>query len=292
MRVLRKRAGLLIIAAVVFVPAALPAQSPNGMSLNGSTGLYTVPTGRIGWSNTNLGMDFGYRTIISDSFNGGTEEGHGDTYRLNHMGLFNISLFKWVELGLTFDYQPPYDIPESGNESNSDLLFHFKVQFPTKATAIAVGGDFQAVNVANEDLYYSAARIYAAATYSGTFFTMPADTTVTLGKTFAFGDHAAHYNGADWDFDFGMGFDLCLFPNSLKNLLHWVIDYSNFSYSADPWGVEPWRRGTLNTGFRFDLAAIPALSKYKLNIDILATDLFDEYSRSFSFGLNFGLPIL
>jgi hypothetical protein len=273
---------------VVFAPA-LAAQSPNSASLNGSTGLYTVPTGRIGWSNTNLGLDFGYRAIIADA-NGAYVGGNG--YRMNHLGFFSASLFKWAELGLAFDFQPPYNYPGDDNDSNSDLLFNFKIQLPTKITAFALGGNFQAINIGNDSLYYSAVQIYAATTYSGTFFTMPAETTVTLGKTFAFGDHDSYYPGHDWDFDFGMGFDLNLFPNALKGVVHWLIDYSNFSYSADPWGAAPWYRGTLNTGFRFDLAALPALSKYKLTIDVLMTDLFDQHSRFFSFGLSFGVPIL
>jgi hypothetical protein len=288
MKSLQKTLGIVIIAAV-FVPG-LTAQSPNTPGLNGSTSLYTVPIGRIGWNSTNLGLDFGYRTLVADT--PGYDQPNYDGYQMNHLGFFNVSLFKWVELGLAFDFQPSYDYPGNDNDSNNDLLLNFKVQLPIKVTAFALGGNFQAINVGNENHYYSAVQIYAAATYSGTFFTIPAETTVTLGKTFHFGDNAAYYFGKDWDFDFGMGFDLALFPNVFKKVVHWIIDYSNFSYSVDPWGADPWYRGVLNTGFRFDLAAIPALNKYKFSIDVLMTDLFDEDARSFSFGLSFGLPVL
>jgi hypothetical protein len=279
----------LVIIASVFVPA-MAAQSADTPGLNGATGLYTVPTGRIGWTDTKLGLDFGYRTIISDT---GDYSGIDDNgFQMNHLGFFSASLFKWAEAGLAFDFQPLYNAPGDDSDSNSDLLFNFKVQLPTQVTAFAIGGNFQALNIANDALYYSAVQLYAATTYTGTFFTMPAETTVTLGKTFAFGDHiSSKYPGQDWDFDFGMGFDLGLFPNALKGVVHWLIDYSNFSYSVNPWGASPWYRGTLNTGLRFDLAALPALSKYKLTIDALMTDLFDDHSRSFSFGLSFGVPL-
>jgi hypothetical protein len=288
MNTLKKGFWIVIIAAV-FVPA-LAAQSANTPGLNGSTGLYTVPSGRIGWSGANLGLDFGYRTIISDIENN-TYVG-GDGYRMDHIGFFSASLFKFAEVGMAFDFQPGYDLPGDDNDSNNDLLINFKFQLPTKVTAFALGGNFQAINMGNDSKYYSAFQVYAATTYTGTFFTLPAETTVTLGKTFAFGDHSAVYGGRDLDFDFGMGFDLGLFPNALKGVVHWLIDYSNFSYSADPWGADPWYRGTLNTGIRFDLGALPALSKYKFSIDALMTDLFDEYARSFSFGLSFGVSIL
>jgi hypothetical protein len=290
MSVSKKCLGILIIAAV-FVPA-LAAQSPNAAGLNGATGLYTVPTGRIGWGDTNLGLDFGYRAILSDTADYDFLDDNG--YRLNHLGFFSASLFKWAEVGLAFDFQPTYNkFLGDKSDSNSDLLFNFKIQLPTEVTAFAFGGNFQAINIGNEAMYYSAIQIYAATTYTGTFFTLPAETTVSLGKTFAFGDQlSAKYLGKNWDFDFGMGFDLGLFPNAFKGVVHWLIDYSNFSYSANPWGTDPWRRGTLNTGLRFDLAALPALSKYKFTIDALMTDLFDENLRSFSFGLSFGVPIL
>jgi hypothetical protein len=262
------------------------AQSLKGMGLNGATGLYTVPSGRIGWErSSDLGFDFGYHTII------GKESRFGDKgYGLNHLLKVNASLFKWVELTGAFDIQPSYSEP---NTENNDLLIGFKVQLPTSATAVAIGGNFQALNLGNEAYDYSAFQIYAAFTYAGTFFKMPAETTVAIGKTFGIGDHydVFNYGGSKADIDFGMGFDLILFPKVFKNFVHWIIDFSNFSYSSNAWGSIASYRGTLNTGLRIDLASIPALNKYKFVIDVLLADAFDD-ERAFSLGLVFGLPVL
>jgi hypothetical protein len=281
--------GLLLFVILGACAPALMAQTTlKGMGLNGSTGLYTVPSGRIGWERTSdLGLDFGYHTIIGKnpySFLG------NDSYRLNHIIKVNASLFKWVELTGAFDVQPKNPAPDP---QNNDLLMGFKVQLPTSDTAVAIGGNYQSLNLGNETYDYSAFQLYVAFTYAGTFFKMPAETTVAIGKTFGIGKHYDTFFGTDTklDFDFGMGFDLILFPNAFKNVVHWIIDYSNFSYSANPWGSIASHRGSLNTGLRIDLAAIPALSKYKFIVDVLLADAFDD-ERALSLGIVFGLPIL
>jgi hypothetical protein len=279
--------GLLLFVILGACAPALMAQTTlKGMSLNGATGLYTVPSGRIGWERTSdLGLDFGYHTIIGENPYIGND-GHG----LNHILKINASLFKWVELTGAFDIQPKYAGPAS---QNNDLLIGFKVQLPTSDTAIAIGGNYQALNLGNEVRDYSAFQIYVAFTYAGTFFKMPAETSLAIGKTFGIGKHYDLFFGSDTDldFDFGMGFDLVLFPDVFKKVVHWIIDYSNFSYSANAWGFKASYRGTLNTGIRIDLAAIPALSKYKFIVDVLLADAFDD-ERSLSLGIVFGMPLL
>ena len=37
----------------------------NGMTLNGSTGLIVVPDARVGWENTQIGLDIGYGFVWS-----------------------------------------------------------------------------------------------------------------------------------------------------------------------------------------------------------------------------------
>jgi hypothetical protein len=295
--------SFLLAAALVFIPAAAAQTSSlKGQSFNGSTGLYSIPSGRIGWErSSDLGLDFGYRAIINEN---GTA----------HIPSVTVSLFKWVEFSTAFDIQPDFNVwkniipPRWENQKNDDLLFGIKVQLPTnvknsKNPAIALGTNIQVINLADDDsrtnreYCYTAFQFYAAATYAGTFFTMPAETTVVMGKTI--------YAGIDnnSDIDFGMGFDLILFPDVFKNFVHWIIDFANFDYSDNSWpnnlnhgNGSAWYRGILNTGLRIDLAAIPALSKFKFAVDLAFNDLFDGQEhgrgRSFTVGAVFGVPIL
>jgi hypothetical protein len=282
------RKSLFFLVIVLAFAPVLMAQSLNTMGLNGATGLYTTPTGRIGWSQTDLGLDLGYHALVAreDLYDGAYGYGYDDR-RLNHIPKFSLSIFKWVEAGVAFDIQPPLQGKSGDERNNTDLIFDFKVQLPTKTTAVAIGGNFQTLNLGSSYRDYNALQLYLATTYAGTFFSMPAETTVALGKTFIFREH---YDNTS-DFDFGMGFDLVVFPKTMDNLIHWVIDFSNFSYSANPWGADASHRGTLNTGLRFDLGSFPSLSKYKFVIDVALTDAFDVYYRSFSFGMVIGIPL-
>jgi hypothetical protein len=90
------------------------------------------------------------------------------------------------------------------------------------------------------------------------------------------------------DIDFGMGFDLSLFPDVFGEALRWIIDFANFSYSDNPWGGNAQYRGILNTGFRIDLSVLRPFTNNKFLVDFIFKDLFDDGQRSFSVGTVFG----
>ena len=83
----------LLLFAVVLA-AAQDGSSLRTQSLNGSTGLYSIPSGRIGWD-SNLGFDFGYRAIINND-------------RAAHIPAMTISFLKLFEISSAFDVQPRY----------------------------------------------------------------------------------------------------------------------------------------------------------------------------------------
>jgi hypothetical protein len=263
-----------LLAVSFLALPVLGAQSLKGMSLNGATGLYSIPTGRIAWErSSDLGLDFGYHTVINDG-------------RAANIPAFAISLFKWVEFSAAFDIQPNN---RTYGKDNNDFITGAKIQFPFTNTAIALGGNFQAINLSNENFGYKAGQVYVAFTYAGQFFTMPAETTVVVGKTFR--ERDAFRGKTNSDIDFGMGFDMVLLPKVFQNWIHWITDFANFSYSDDAFGASAIYRGVLNTGLRIDLAQIPALSKFKFAIDVVAADAFDQ-GRSLIIGVVFGIPIL
>ncbi|GHV42082.1 hypothetical protein AGMMS49546_19580 [Spirochaetia bacterium] len=258
---------VLALAAVQGAPAQTETAAPslNAMSLNGASGLFAIPSGRIGWEGkSDLGLDLGmsYNFIKKDP-----------------IAKVGMSFFKWVEFTVASDFQP-YVETNDNRLNNTDALMGFKVQFPTKRTAVALGGNVQFIN---HDSYRTAGQLYAAATYPGSIFGMAAETTLALGYTF--------HDNPNSNIDFGMGFDLDLLPNIFQHIIHWVTDYSNFSYSDEPLGTEPYYRGSLNTGIRVNFATIPALSKLKFSVDLIATDIFDHGDRSFIMGFVFGVPI-
>jgi hypothetical protein len=260
----------LLIVSLGLSSAA--AQSVSSQSLNGATGLFSIPTGHLGWdAGGNVGLDLGYRAIINN--NAGTA----------HIPALTVSLFKWVEISGAFVIQPDGNGPYRDND---DFLLGLKIKLPTKATAIALGMNMQFLNIGNKNnLDYMAYQPYIAVTYTGTFFTTTAETTIVFGKTFY-----SRYNNSN--IDFGMGFDLLLFPDVFGNAMHWIIDFANFSYSDKSWPYnQASYRGVLNMGARIDLSVIPALSKYKFVIDLILNDLFDDGHRSFTVGAVFGLSI-
>ncbi|MDR3020459.1 MAG: hypothetical protein LBU66_06100 [Treponema sp.] len=253
-------------------------RSVRGQSMNGATGLFSIPSGHIGWEDAgNVALDVGYRTIINND--AGTA----------HIPAITLSLLKWVELSAAFDIQPDHHYMGK-DENNDDLLFGLKIRLPTANTAIALGGNLQLINIGSENVNYNAYQPYMAITYRGDFFKMPAETTLVFGKTFYSGLPKNNSN-----IDFGMGFDLILFPDVFGNIVHWIIDFANFSYSDNAWvnswpyhSGPAWYRGALNTGIRIDLSAIPALNKFKFLIDMVFNDLFDDGGRSFTIGAVFG----
>jgi len=275
----------LITFALISIPSAL-AQSTDaagfrGQSMNGSTGLFSIPTGRVGWDRTkNFGIDFGYRTIINNDMG------------VAHIPALTMTLFKTVEISAAFDIQPDFNY--RNNKENNDLLLGLKIKLPTTPTTpISIGFNYHPINIENEQHNYFAYQPYVAITYKGTFFAMPAETTVVFGKTFYSGGPENNSN-----IDFGMGFDIILFPDVFKNTVHWIIDFANFGYSDHAWPnnwggsqtAAVWR-GILNTGFRIDISSIPALNKFKFLIDFIFNDLFDSGYRSFTVGAVFGLEI-
>jgi hypothetical protein len=269
-----RRIRIIVLALGIFggLNFTLIAQSLDGMTMNGATGLYTVPTGRIGWGQrTDLGIDGG---VTYDFFN------------KNPIARAAFSLFKWVELTTAFDFQGQRKDPGD----NFDYLIGMKLQFPTTTTALALGGNLQLIHDAahpdqNDKIPLSpAGQVYLAFSFPSQFFGMTAETSLALGYTFR--EHMTS------NIDYGMGFDLSLFPDLFQNCIHWITDFSNFSYSIDPLGVRADYRGSLNTGIRIDIGAIPLLNRFKIMMDITATDILDEGNRSFLIGAVFGAAIL
>jgi hypothetical protein len=263
----------ILLAGLTVSGLGAQASSLKGMSLNGATGLYSIPTARIGWERTsNFGLDVGYHTIIDE--------------KATHIPKIALSLFKWVEVSAALDIQPNgYNYSLYSKDKGTDFIGGLKIQLPVAKTAIALGGNVQALNLGNDKpLRYNAGQVYAAVTYAGEFFSWPAETTVVVGKTFV-------EDRSNSNIDFGMGFDLILLPKVFQNYVHWIADFANFSYSVEPIGANAEVRGVFNTGFRIDLASIPALSKFKFVIDLTLTDALDK-NRSFALGGVFGIPIL
>jgi hypothetical protein len=264
---IKKIAALLLVMAIIIPAVTAQTSSLKGMGFNGATGLYNVPSGRIGWEKSSiLGMDLGYHGIVTNG--------------MANIPKINLSLFKMVEVNAALDIQDPDYLDDTYTHG----LLGAKFQIPIEATAIAVGGNLQLLDSKRTGDNNIAGQIYASITYPGTFFKMPAETTMMIGTTFREGRD-------NTSIDFGMGFDLVLLPDIFQNFIHWVTDFSNFSYSDSPWGVNAASRGSLNTGLRIDLAMIPALSDFKFVVDIIAVDLLDS-NRSFAFGVVFGVPLL
>jgi len=256
---------LLASLGLVLAAPQLAAQSLKGMSLNGATGLMSIPSGRIGWEHSaDLGFDLGYHAVFDDNDDD-----------IAHIPKASVSLFKLAEVSFAYD--------TNGGDDNEDIIIGGKIQLPTGRTAVAIGGNVQARQRAGDSR--NSQQIYLAATYPGDFFGMPAETTMTVGKTL--GDD----NPGDDAVDFGMGFDLQLFPDVFQGYIHWINDFGNFSYSLDAAGANAGNRGVFNTGIRIDIAANPAFSRYKFVIDAMMTDALDE-NRAFALGLAFGAPIL
>ena len=257
-----KKRILITVILIALCTLGVSAQSLKGMSLNGSTGLISIPSARIGWEKSaDVGIDVGYHAIMDDPDNTSIPKA-------------SVSLFKITEIAFAYDTQQDSD--------NSDMLINAKVKLPIKSSsAVAIGMNYQALKIAAQE--ESVNQVYLATTYPGDFFKMPAETTVTIGKTF--GDIAP-----DDNIDFGMGFDLLLFPSTFKGLIHWINDFANFSYSFNAMGSNAGYRGSFNTGIRVDLSTIPALAEYKCVIDAFITDTLDE-NRAFAIGGSFGLPV-
>ncbi|MGC9313166.1 MAG: hypothetical protein ACP5IA_10780 [Sediminispirochaetaceae bacterium] len=257
-----KKTVVLVLLLVLIVTVGVSAQTLKGMSLNGATGLISIPSGRIGWEHSaDFGFDLGYHAIIDDD-------------QTAHIPKVSGSLFKTLELGFAYDSQADSD--------NADMLFSGKFQLPIeKASAIAVGGNIQQLEQGGTSTNIT--QIYLAATYPGDFFTMPAETTFVIGKSF--GD-----NAVDENIDFGMGFDLMLLPDVFQGYVHWINDFANFSYSNQAIGAIAGSRGVFNTGMRIDLGSAEMFRGFKFVIDAILTDALDA-NRAFALGLTFGASL-
>ena len=261
---------IIFIASLVSLMgiAVLEAQTPlRGMSFNGATGLYTLPTGRIGWeSGGNLGFDLGFHVL------------NRETRGQNYIPKMSFSLFRMVELSAALDIRP---------NNVTDFIGGIKLQLPNTRTAIALGFNFQTLNLSDSphaSHSTSANQFYIAMTYAGNVFDMPAETTIFIGKTFVF-------NRPDSNIDFGMGFDIVLLPSWFDGIVRWITDFSNFSYSHGT-SYSVYSRGVINTGVRIDIVrVIPGLQNLKFLLDFVITDAFDT-RRNFAFGFVFGLPVI
>ena len=259
---------ILISASLIFnsFVFAQPA-GYRGQSNSGSTGLFSIPTGRIGWEESGkTGLDFGYRAIINNDAG------------IAHIPSITLSFSNWIEISAALDIQP--------NNINN-ILLGSKIKLPFSATtSVAVGCNFQLINLIGDGNNFTAYQPYIAVTYPATLFNMSSETTIVIGKTL----YTDKNNNSD--IDFGMGFDLILFPDVFNKTVHWIIDFANFNYSIKSWPYNSSQyRGILNTGFRIDISALPALSDYKFLIDIMLNDLFDAGGRSFTIGAVFGFKM-
>jgi len=274
-------AGLFSAIFINVSNIAAQSGSVSGQSMNGSTGLYSIPSGHIGWEESNFGFDFGYRAVINNYAG------------VSHIPSVTASLLKWVEVSLAMDIQPAI-IEYDKDKKNDDLLLGLKLRLPTnsknsKNPAVSLGGSFHFINTFDDGPSYNAYQPYVAITYLGSFFKMNAETTVVFGKTLYSGGPKNNSN-----IDFGMGFDLVLFPDVFKDAVHWIIDFSNFSYSDNSWPnyslyhTAAQNRGILNTGFRIAISSLFKTNKLKFLVDLIFNDLFDEGARSFTIGGVFG----
>jgi hypothetical protein len=251
----------LAVLLCVFAAAGLSAQSENlnAMSLTGITGLYVVPTARLGWEG--MGFNGGYHMHFVDD-------------DLEDLFQFNMSFFDLFEAAATYVGQA-YD-------DDDDLIAGVKLRLPISSTPIALGGFVVYNDLGRDDpKNHLAAQIYGVFTYQAEFFGMPADTTLVLGKTFV------EDRKINSDIDFGMGFDLVVLPKYLGGFLHWLVDFSNYGNIAR---MSP-QRGSVNTGFRIDLSQIPALQNLSFAIDAYLTDAFDAGERNFGIGATFGVQL-
>ncbi len=263
---------LLVALAATLISTNVFAEAFASPSLNGSTGLIATPTAKTGWKDAKFGLDLGLGWIDGNEDANGSDDD-------STIGTFTVQLFNIWEIGGMYDMQ---------NERGDDFMINTKVRLDSGNSTVAIGGNYQVIDPWEdaEDDEFNTYQIYIAATYSGNFFAMPAETTVLVGKTFwdRDGDDDTDDIDDDENIDFSMGFDLDMFHSVLKGYVHWINDFANYSYSSHPTGMGNWR-GVFNTGMRI---AVLRDRKYKLNIDALVVDALDE-NREFGLKAAFGL---
>lgn len=271
----RKLVLVIISLIVIVVGSPLFSQSLKGLSLGGTTGLITTPTGRIGWEkSSDLGLDVGYHFSTNRAF--------GENESIISAAL---SIAKKFEAGVTLDFQKDYDGDDTGDETDLHLFGKFQM-YNSGNSGMAVGANFQMIDFLSKNENrpgkgnYS--QIYLVTTYSGSFMEVPAATTILFGKTFDIDE------GLNDQIDFSMGFDLTLFPDVFHGFIHWISEFTNYSYSVDSHITNAASRGAFNTGLRMDIFA---KSEYKFVIDAVLMDVFDDGIDSFSIGGTFGFSL-
>jgi len=243
----------IIFLLVLILPFVLSGQSSvKGSSINGSTGIITSPTARIGWEYSDFGMDFGYSFLYNGS--------------MDHVPTVNFSILRKAEIGAAFAIH---------DNNTFDLLINGKFQFYKEgASAVAMGVNVDIADIGGTSGFNM--RPYLVASYGGNFFKWPAVTSMM------FGWNMIENGSISSNFAFSMGFELSLFPKTFKNYIYWITDFGNYSYATSSIIAED--KGTFNTGIRID----PVKNgKFKFVIDVVGTDLLDA-SRGFMASAAFG----
>lgn len=248
---------LKILVINIFLTSAtiLNATQYSSQTIGGGTGIITTESAKIAAPDSFFGIDFAHHTIFD----------HNNVYNIPKV---LVSIAGEMEIGAAYDFQP--------YSRNNDFLSNAKYRlYSGKTTSIAAGGNFQYLMINREKS--RAGQVYTAITYNGDFFSMPAETTMLIGKTFS-------RSPVGTDFDFSMGFDVDMLANIFGGRFHWITDFSNYAYSVHAGGMFPERRGIFNTGARFIIVNSGGI---RLNIDALFLDFLDEKTRSISIGANF-----
>jgi hypothetical protein len=260
----KKKIVIAVLLASAMVLGSLGAQTTasavNGMTLNGSTGLIVVPDARVGWENSDFGIDVGYGIVWSG----------GD--QIDHMPRVALSLVRRFEIS---------SLLQIGNDEIRNFIIGGKFQmFKDRGAALALGGDYEFAKNNFDGQENDSAKIYLAATYGGNFFNMPAITTATFGwQLLEVGDLSSQ-------FVYGMGFSMGLFPSVFKDYVYWITDFSNFSYAVVGSRVNAGSRGAFNTGVRIH----PVKGgKFNLVIDVTGTDLLDDGDRGMAATVSGGM---
>ncbi len=274
MRINRTTILTLMSAAVfsLYFTTAVNAEAFKSPSFGGATGLISTPTAHTGWEGADFGLDLGYHYV--DASDDAADGGYHIPKALLHIGVAGTNL----EVGFAYDAQPDF----GEDDETDDMIINAKWVF---TEGLAIGGNAQLMDENGTDEERHDFQIYFAATYPGEFFSMPAETTIVIGHTFWGEDREGDHENDNENVDFSMGFDLDFLPNVFKHYVHWINDFSNYSYSTEAGGSDAWWRGSFNTGLRL---ALMRDKQFKLNLDLIMTDALDE-NRDWAAGAAFGL---
>ena len=291
-KILRSFIFVSVCAAAIIFGSTAFAEPFYSQTIGGATGLISTPTADVAWKEgTNIGLDFGMHYLRDDK------------WALNPK--VTASFAGKFEVGAMFDWQ---ERPWPRDEKENDLLFHGKWKFYRGSNFdLAFGGNFQFIDLRNSDTDGEVIQLYVAGTYSTMLFCcIPADFTFTIGKSFnpwgvrlktrtsnrefrfiaKLVDEDGYTRAGD--IDFGFGVDIDLWPTVLGGYVHWISDFANYSYTADPMGVDPNYSACFNTGLR--IQPLRGRSNFKWNIDLLITDFMD-HTRDWGIGTTFGFAL-